>query len=66
MHWPVAFRYSATEVFPVDPITGQIALEQVPIEDTWKAMEKLVEKGKVRSIGVSNFTREKIEKLLET
>lgn len=38
----------------------------VPIKDTWAAMEKLVEKGKVRSIGVSNFTREKIEELLKT
>jgi diketogulonate reductase-like aldo/keto reductase len=28
-------------------------------------MEKLVRDGKVRSIGVSNFTREKIEELLE-
>lgn len=29
-------------------------------------MEALVAKGKVRSIGVSNFTREKIEELLKT
>lgn len=28
-------------------------------------MEKLVKDGKVRSIGVSNFTKEKIEELLE-
>ena len=38
----------------------------VPIADTWKALEALVEKGKIRSIGVSNFTREKIEELLKT
>jgi diketogulonate reductase-like aldo/keto reductase len=38
----------------------------VPIKDTWAAMEALVAKGKVRSIGVSNFTREKIEELLKT
>jgi L-glyceraldehyde reductase len=30
------------------------------------AMEALVKKGKVRSIGVSNFTKEKIEDLWET
>lgn len=29
-------------------------------------MERLVEQGKIRSIGVSNFTREKIEELLKT
>lgn len=38
----------------------------VPIKDTWAAMEELVAKGKIRSIGVSNFTREKIEELLKT
>jgi len=38
----------------------------VPISATWEAMEKLVAKGKVRTIGVSNFTRAKIEELLKT
>jgi diketogulonate reductase-like aldo/keto reductase len=38
----------------------------VPIADTWKALEALVQKGKVRSIGVSNFTKEKVEALLST
>jgi len=36
------------------------------MEDTWVAMEALVAKGKVRSIGVSNFTKEKIEELIKT
>jgi aryl-alcohol dehydrogenase-like predicted oxidoreductase len=34
----------------------------VPIEDTWGAMGELVESGKVRWIGVSNFDRELIER----
>ncbi|RAL59821.1 hypothetical protein DID88_000450 [Monilinia fructigena] len=38
----------------------------VPIKDTWTALEGLVKKGKIRSIGVSNFTRKKVETLLET
>jgi diketogulonate reductase-like aldo/keto reductase len=50
----------------VDSKTEQISVIDVPISDTWKAMEALVEKGKVRSIGVSNFTQKKIEKLLKT
>jgi diketogulonate reductase-like aldo/keto reductase len=29
-------------------------------------MEALVKKGKVRSIGVSNFTKERIEELLKS
>lgn len=50
----------------MDPVTEQISVINVPIAETWKAMEELVKKGKVRSIGVSNFTREKIESLLTT
>lgn len=56
----------STERFPVDPITEQISVIDVPIADTWKALEALVAKGKIRSIGVSNFTQKKIETLLET
>ncbi|KUJ18386.1 aldehyde reductase-like protein [Mollisia scopiformis] len=65
IHWPVAFPHSK-ESFPVDPISEEIMVIDVPIKDTWKAMEALVAKGKVRSIGVSNFTKAKIESLLQT
>jgi alcohol dehydrogenase (NADP+) len=34
--------------------------------ETWKAMEKLVQKGKARAIGVSNFNILKMRRLLET
>ena len=34
----------------------------VPLEDTWGAMAELVEAGKVRHVGVSNFDREQIER----
>jgi aryl-alcohol dehydrogenase-like predicted oxidoreductase len=34
----------------------------VPVEDTWGAMVELVEAGKVRHVGVSNFDRELIER----
>ncbi|KAL4975187.1 NADP-dependent oxidoreductase domain-containing protein [Aspergillus desertorum] len=66
IHWPVAFRYSTTTIQPVDEKTDLVDVIDVPIKDTWAAMEALVAKGKVRSIGVSNFTREKIEELLKT
>jgi aryl-alcohol dehydrogenase-like predicted oxidoreductase len=36
----------------------------VPIEDTWGAMAELQDAGKVRSIGVSNFDQEQIERCL--
>jgi aryl-alcohol dehydrogenase-like predicted oxidoreductase len=38
--------------------------EQVPIEETWGAMAGLVEQGKVRFIGASNFNQQQIERCL--
>jgi diketogulonate reductase-like aldo/keto reductase len=38
---------------------------RVPIEETMKAMEKLVEDGKVRYLGVSNFSLEQMRKAEE-
>lgn len=37
-----------------------------PFNETWAAMESLVDSGLVRSIGVSNFSPEKIQTLLKT
>ncbi len=63
MHWPVAF---APHVGLGQPSTADdfLSLDQAPIIDTWKAMEQLVSSGLVRYIGVSNFSRTKLEKLL--
>lgn len=52
--------------FPLHPVTEAVDVVEVPIPETWKAMEALVEKGKIRSLGVSNFTRQKIEELWKT
>ena len=52
IHWPVAFRADIT--FPKQP-DQFISLEDLPIIETWRAMEKMVRKGLCRHIGVSNF-----------
>lgn len=62
----MSFVYRAGELFPKDPATGLFQHLDVPIKDTWAAMEKLVSAGKIKSIGVSNFTIDKVEELLET
>ncbi|KAJ0158404.1 putative oxidoreductase C26F1.07 [Colletotrichum tanaceti] len=64
IHWPVSFNKTddATR-FPLHPETEAVDVIDVPVEETWRALEALVKKGKIRTIGVSNFTREKIEAL---
>lgn len=39
--------------------------ETVPIEDTWRAMENCVRQGYARSIGVSNFNKIQLERILK-
>ena len=41
--------------------SGSFGNEEVPIEETMKALNKLKEDGKIRAIGVSNFNREQLE-----
>ncbi|KAK9711150.1 hypothetical protein K7432_008013, partial [Basidiobolus ranarum] len=62
MHWPYAFK-SGSDPFPLDD-QGRIIIEDTSIIETWKAMEKLVDIGKVKSIGVSNFSVPRLEQLL--
>ncbi|KAM5344197.1 hypothetical protein ACJ41O_012734 [Fusarium nematophilum] len=67
IHWPISFKKPANpkERFPIDPADEGVHVVEVPIKETWQAMEALVKKGKLRSIGISNFTREKTEEILE-
>jgi alcohol dehydrogenase (NADP+) len=52
IHWPVAHRHGVAMPGSADEL---IPLEQLPLADTWAAMEELVDAGLVRQIGVSNF-----------
>jgi len=63
IHWPIAFRPGV--VFP-EHAGEYLGIEQAPISQTWAGMEQAVSSGLCRNIGVSNFSRSKIEKLLDT
>lgn len=60
IHFPVAYKYVPhDEKYPAGHYCGdgdKVIYDDTPLLDTWRAMEKLVEKGKVRSIGISNFS----------
>lgn len=63
MHWPSAFG-RGDSLFPKDS-NGKTIMSDVDFVDTWKAMEKLQQKGKCRAIGISNFSKAELEKLLK-
>jgi diketogulonate reductase-like aldo/keto reductase len=61
MHWGVAFKHGGD----LHPVKNGIALtDNISIRQTWEAMEKLVDLGLVKSIGVANFDTTMILDLL--
>ncbi|KAI4708606.1 hypothetical protein J4E89_006662 [Alternaria sp. Ai002NY15] len=63
MHWPVAFNGATGKWFPLRD-SGVFDLVDIDPATTYKAMEKLLDTGKVRAIGVSNFTVNRLNDLL--
>lgn len=65
IHWPFCFK--------TEPVTGATLYDEngvavldegCTIEDTWRAMEELVDAGLVKNIGVSNFSVRLLERIL--
>ena len=59
MHFPIAIKYVDPKVryppgFTYDDKSGVVPIK-VPLQETWTAMEALVQRGLCRSIGISNF-----------
>lgn len=63
MHYPCTFR-RGDDRFPRDG-GGRMLHGETTYVDTWKAMERLPQTGKVRALGVSNFSRGEMQKLLD-
>jgi alcohol dehydrogenase (NADP+) len=62
MHWPGAFQRGDA----MRPTSGGKTLtDDIDYLDTWKAMQTLVKSGKAKAIGISNFNRTEIERLLD-
>ncbi|KAJ6646473.1 Aldo-keto reductase family 1 member B10 [Pseudolycoriella hygida] len=65
IHWPFSFPHiSDNDSWPVDGNGVAIVNDDIDILDTYKAMERLVDQGLVRSIGLSNFNSEQITHIL--
>ncbi len=61
IHWPVALK---PHVMFAQKADDMISLKEITTVDTWKGMEKCVEKGLAKHIGVSNFSIKKIKELV--
>jgi alcohol dehydrogenase (NADP+) len=62
MHWPVALEPGVNMPRSADQL---IALDELPLSVTWRAMEDLVDDGLARHIGVSNFSVPKLRSLID-
>ncbi len=63
-HVPESVRYPAGWFYDPSASNPRMELDAVPIAETWHAMEKLVQAGLVRKIGISNFGVSLIRDLL--
>uniref|UniRef100_A0A1A9W800 NADP-dependent oxidoreductase domain-containing protein n=1 Tax=Glossina brevipalpis TaxID=37001 RepID=A0A1A9W800_9MUSC len=64
IHSPLATQSSDDTLYPKTK-DGKLAYSDVDYVCTWRAMEDLVEKGLCKSIGISNFNKKQVERLLE-
>ncbi|KAF5365828.1 hypothetical protein D9757_014433 [Collybiopsis confluens] len=65
IHWPVALNPNGNHpAFPTLPNGLRDVVHDWKLSDTWKQMEALVEKKKVKAIGISNFSVKKMEEIL--
>lgn len=60
MHFPVGQAYTGDK-----NVHGTGKLTDIDYLDTWKEMEKMVDMGLVRGIGLSNFNSEQVERVLK-
>jgi alcohol dehydrogenase (NADP+) len=61
IHWPIALKNGV--IFPQKG-TDLASLDEVPLSETWEAMEEAVSKGLAKHLGVSNFGKKNLKKLI--
>ncbi|GIX89104.1 aldo-keto reductase family 1 member A1, partial [Caerostris darwini] len=65
IHFPVAAKRTDDDYAIFPTTNGVFAGEDVDPLDTWKVLEDLVDKGLIRSIGLSNFNSEQVKRIYE-
>lgn len=62
IHWPIVFRPDVHR--PSGP-GDFLTLAEVPLIETWQAMEECVDAGLCRNLGVCNFNRKNLQQILD-
>nr|WP_074674044.1 aldo/keto reductase [Maribacter dokdonensis] len=63
IHWPVALK-KGTEM--PEKASDFVPLSEVPLTNTWKGMEAVLEQGLAKHIGVSNFNENQLKEIIAT
>jgi aldehyde reductase len=63
IHWPMSYQEGG-DMFPKDA-DGNLIFVENDYLNTWKAMEDALTAGKIKSIGLSNFNKEQIERVIK-
>ncbi|ELU15233.1 hypothetical protein CAPTEDRAFT_92993 [Capitella teleta] len=64
IHWPIPQKHDGNdELLPTDD-QGSLAYSTTSYLETWKALEKAVDDGLVKAIGLSNFNSRQIEDVI--
>lgn len=65
IHWPISFKDDDENIYP-EGKGGNVSLKDEPgiLDDVWRGMEDVKEKGLARSIGVSNYNEAQMQHLL--
>ncbi len=63
IHWPVALKKGIPSPQSAEDM---ISLDDIPISETWQAMEAAVAEGLVKHIGVSNFGKNALKSLMSS
>ncbi|KAF9016046.1 reductase AKOR2 [Hymenopellis radicata] len=66
MHYPVPVAFEEGNDFPINPDGTTRIDKNVTLNDIWADMEALLERGKVKALGVSNFSPKTLDQLLKT
>lgn len=64
IHLPIALHKAGDDLWPKDSEGNIRYADEDDFVDTWRELERAVDDGLVRSIGVSNFNRAQVERVL--